>query len=190
MSKLIRNIVGAASGFTQEGMRVFTLKSTESAVLASYVDRSGNRIAPTDSGDYYTLQYPVQPDAEVMVYTETYSNFNGTSNPTPYTYTSKFTNTVSETYQGSVSADFPDIASFSFSFTYQATVTCEQDISVTATASPNQWLTGYYGAWSELRNGCTGYHHTSDGNTVVVASGFSIRTPTGATGWYFNNSAP
>ena len=142
-----------------------------------------------DNCDYYTLYYHTKSDALILVYTEKYSNYNATSNPTPYTYTSKNTSTVTETYEGQVGQDFPEIFNWKFTFTYQTSVIVEMDVAATATASPNQWLTGYYGAWNERRDNCSGTHTTCDGNTVLVSTGFSILTPTGATGWFFDNSA-
>lgn len=180
-----------AAALIYQGVYPFKQKKGESSVQVMHLDRSGKMIIPDeDNCDYYTLYYHVNPDADVMVYTERYSNYNATSDPTPYTYTSRYTNTVTETYQGQVGQDFPEILSWQFQFTYESSVTCEMDVSVTATAEPGQWLTGYYGAWSERRDNCYGTHTTCDGNTVTVASGFSILTPTGATGWLFDNSPP
>lgn len=191
MDRLPAKAPTRAAAVVYQGVSPFTLKKGESNIQAIHLDRSGKMVIPDeDNCDYYTLYYHLNPDVEVLVYTETYSNFNATTEPNPYTYTSKYTNSVSEGYEGQVGQDFPGIFSWQFSFTFESTVTCEMDVSATATASPGQWLTGYYGAWSERRDNCIGTHTTCDGNTVTVASGFSILTPTGATGWYFDNSAP
>ena len=154
-----------------------------------YFDQSGSPVRVEDGCDYYLLRYRIAANYIYMVYGEEYSNFNGTSNPNPYTYTSKYTKSYTEHFEGSAGVNL-DIFSFSFSFQYEQTVTAEMDISVTATASPNQWLTGLYGSWFEVREAAM-LHHTCDGQETVISSpDFMIWTPTGATGWFFNNDAP
>ena len=153
-------------------------------------DLRGRHLPPESlDASYYWITYPINPNAIVLVYAESYSNFNDTTQNFVFSYTSKYTNTYTMTFEGEVGANI-DIFSFNFSFSYAATSTAEKDITVTATAGPNQWLTGSYGAWFEARYGCTSHYHDSDGTDTLLSSYFELWTPTGATGWWFDNAPP
>lgn len=156
-------------------------------------DVYGHALAPNASLDdiYYWITYPIYPSLTVLIYAagEIYSQFNGTTQPLVFTYTSKMTNTFSMTFQGEVG--FPvDIFSFKFDFSYQETVTVEADQSIQATAQPGQWLTGVHGGWFDVRQGCTSHLHNRDGSDSLLSSNFALWTPTGAVGWSFNNDPP
>jgi hypothetical protein len=158
-----------------------------------HADVYGRALAPNTSlGDiYYWIAYPTHPSFTTLVFLagEIYSQFNNTTQPLVYTFTSKMTSTFTMTFEGEVGFQ-ADIFSFKFAFSYQETVTVEADQSIQATASPGQWLTGVHGAWFDVRRGCTSYLHNRDGSDSLLSSNFELWTPTGDQGWLFNNDPP
>ena len=123
MGPPIRTASTSVGVWVYPGVFPFTQEKGRSTLQSIHLDQSGKMITPDeDNCDYYTLYYHTKSDALILVYTEKYSNYNATSNPTPYTYTSKNTSTVTETYEGQVGQDFPEIFNWKFTFTYQTSV--------------------------------------------------------------------